>query len=465
MPDDAGPGVADDAQRLNRQGAASSYPLGCGPDGPPAEPRAPSACPGRLCSMPLRIPNMRLPIVLASLLVAGGSQAAPLTFAAALDAAQQTSPTLQARALQVQSARAASRAAGALPDPKIAFGLDNFPVSGPPARRFNGDSMTMARVGVMQDVPNGAKRAAERTRAQTDIQVAGAAEQVGARDVRSATALAWINLYYAERRLSAIDELLKGLEPLWNSAPSAVASGAARPAQPLEAEQMRADLQDRRSEILATVGRARADLVRWTGDPQAEVAGSPPGFEVDATTLRAGLIGHPRLAEREAMTAQAQADVRLARAQKRPDWSFELAYQRRDPMFGDMVSAGVTVTLPLFAARRQDPLIASKVASAAQSQAEAEATRHELAAQLEAGLADHLMHHEQWSRAKDVLLPLAKRRADLETASYGAGRGGLTDVLQAFTALANAQLTLLDREAAVAADAATLVLSYGSDRS
>ena len=112
---------------------------------------------------------MRLPIVLASLLLAGGAQAAPLTFAAALDAAQRTAPNLQARALQVESARAASRAAGALPDPKIAFGLDNFPVSGPPAGRFNRDSMTMARVGVMQDVPNGAKRAAERTRAQTDI--------------------------------------------------------------------------------------------------------------------------------------------------------------------------------------------------------------------------------------------------------------------------------------------------------
>jgi cobalt-zinc-cadmium efflux system outer membrane protein len=407
---------------------------------------------------------MRLPIVLASLLAAGGAQAAPMTYAAALDAAQRSSPSLQARALQVDSARAASRAAGALPDPKIALGLDNFPVTGPPAGRFNGDSMTMARVGVMQDMPNGAKRAAQRARAQTDIEAAGAAEQVGARDVRTATALAWINLYYAERRLAAIDALLKGLDPLWNSAPAAVASGAARPAQPLAAEQMRADLQDRRSEIQAAVGRARADLVRWTGDPLAEVAGSPPAFEVYAPSLRAALADHPRLAEREAMTAQAQADLRLAQAQKRPDWSWELAYQRRDPMFGDMVSAGVTVSLPLFAARRQDPMIAAKRASAAQAEAEAEATRRELAAQLEAALTDHLMHHDQWTRAQDVLLPLAKRRADLETASYGAGRGGLTDVLEAFTALANAQLTSLDREAAVAADAATLVLTYGSDR-
>ncbi len=408
---------------------------------------------------------MRLPLALAGLLLAASSaHAAPLTYAAALEAAGRTSPTLQARGLQVDGARAAARAAGALPDPKLAVGVDNFPISGPPAGRFNGDSMTMARVGVMQDMPNGAKRSAARARAQTDIEVAGATQSLSVREVRAATALAWINLYYAERRLASVDAVLVRLQPLWTSAPSAVASGTARPAQSLEAEQMRAELEDRRSEVLAGVGRARAELARWTGDSAPEVAGSPPAFEVDGPALRAGLERHSRLAQQSAMAAQAQADVRLAQADKRPDWSWEVAYQRRDPMFGDMVSAGVTVSLPLFGARRQDPVIAAKIAAASQARVEREVVRRELVAQLEAGLADHVMHHEQWARAQTVLLPLAEKRADLETASYGAGRAGLSDVLQAFTTLANTQLTLLDREAAVAADAAGLVLTYGSDQ-
>jgi cobalt-zinc-cadmium efflux system outer membrane protein len=409
--------------------------------------------------------DMRLPLALTGLLLAaGGAHAAPLTYAAALEAADRTSPTLQARAREVDGARAAARAAGALPDPKLALGVDNFPISGPPAGRFNGDSMTMARVGFMQDMPNGAKRSAARSRAQTDIEVAGAAQRLSVREVRAATALAWINLYYAERRLAAVDAVLARLQPLWASAPSAVASGAARPAQPLEAEQMRAEIEDRRSEVVAGVGRARAELARWTGDPSPEVAGSPPGFEVDGPALRAALERHPRLAEQSAMAAQAQADVRVAQADKRPDWSWEVAYQRRDSMFGDMISAGVTVSLPLFGARRQDPIIAAKIAAASQARVESEVARRDLVAQLDAAVADHVMHHEQWSRAQSVLLPLAEKRADLETASYGAGRAGLSDVLQAFTTLANTQLTLLDREAAVAADAASLVLTYGSDQ-
>src|SRR3546814_12516288 len=62
---------------------------------------------------------------------------------------------------------------------------------------------------------------------------------------------------------------------------------------------------------------------------------------------------------------------------KRPDWGFEVMYGRRDPMFGDMVSAGVTVSLPLFASRRQDPLIAARTAQASRARVLEEEMRRE----------------------------------------------------------------------------------------
>src|SRR3546814_1189059 len=77
------------------------------------------------------------------------------------------------------------------------------------------------------------------------------------------------------------------------------------------------------------------------------------------------------------------------------------------------------------------PMIASSTANAAAAMAEQEDMRRSLLADLEAGLADHDMHHEQWMRARDTLLPLARNRAELETASYAAGRAGLLDVNEA----------------------------------
>jgi outer membrane protein TolC len=87
--------------------------------------------------------------------------------------------------------------------------------------------------------------------------------------------------------------------------------------------------------------------------------------------------------------------------------------------------------------------------------------RRSLAADLETGIADHVMHHEQWMRSRDTLLPLARQKAELETASYSAGRAALIDVIQAQTMLADTELQTLDREALVTRDAARLVLTYG----
>src|SRR3546814_13826539 len=97
--------------------------------------------------------------------------------------------------------------------------------------------MTMARVGISQDVPNAAKRHAQHARAQADIAAAEANGFVEVRRVKVATALAWLDLHYDERRFAAIDVVLARHNVLAVAAHSAVASGAARPTQPADDRQ------------------------------------------------------------------------------------------------------------------------------------------------------------------------------------------------------------------------------------
>lgn len=400
-------------------------------------------------------------LMLGAAFLSSAAQSAPLTYSAALQRASEA-PTLQARTAEVTAARAAAGAAGRLPDPKLRFGLDNFPVSGPPAWRFGPESMTMATVGLMQDVPNGAKRRAERGRAAADISAAESGQAVEARNVRLAAGLAWVDLYYARRKLAALDEIAAALKPLHDAAPAQLASGSSRPAAALEADELTAALGDRRAELVAATAKARAELTRWTGEPEPEALGDPPPQTVDAPGLRAALDHHPALLAYDAMGGQAAADLAAARADKRPDWSWELAYHRRDPMWGDMVSLGGTVSLPIFPGKRQDPAIAAKAASASRVSAEREAMRRQLRAQLDTDLADHAMHHDRMMRAQGTLVPLARRKADLETASYAAANANLSDVLQAFLGLAEARVDALDREAEVVRDAVRLNLTYGA---
>jgi len=407
--------------------------------------------------------QMRTWIPLAVALLASTAQADPLTYDAALLLAESAAPTLQASALQVEATRAAERAAGRLPDPKLSLGMENIPVSGPYAGRWDAAEMSMVRVGLMQDIPNAARRRAAAATAQAETQMAMADTDLQRREVRVATALAWIDLAYAERRLAVLDQLVEGLSPLWEGVPAGIESGSARPAAGLEPARLEAEFDNRRSQLAADVAQARANLTRWTGALHPKTAGAPPHVEITPADLRARIADHPALQVLSAATQRAAAEVAGARAARRPDWGLEVMYGRRDPMFGDMVSAAVTVSLPLFASQRQDPTIAARTAQASRARLLEADMRRELAASLEADLAAYAANHEQWRRATDVLVPIAEQVAQLETSSYAAGRADYSDLVEAFTDLADTKLAALDREALVARDGARILLTYGSD--
>ena len=86
--------------------------------------------------------------------------AGPLTFDAALKKAAADAPSIKAKSLGAEGARSARIAAGQLPDPKLALGIDSFPISGPLAFEPQRDNFTWAKIGVSQDIPNLAKRRA-----------------------------------------------------------------------------------------------------------------------------------------------------------------------------------------------------------------------------------------------------------------------------------------------------------------
>ena len=391
-------------------------------------------------------------------------QAETLTFDAALQRAAANAPSIQASEAGVEARRAEAIAAGQLPDPTLTFGVDNFPISGPPAFTLNGDSMTMVRVGVEQAFPNPAKRRAQQGRAQADIGVAEADLAVDVQYVRLETALAWVDLYYAKRRLAQLELLDQSLGDLQATVSARLASGSARPSQALEPEQLRAAINDRRSELGADVVKAQARLARLTGDPNANVAGEPPVLEVDGPALRAHVGSLPRLQALDAQSRVADADLTLAQADKRPDWRVGTSYGRRDPAYGDMVSVTFSIDLPFFGKRRQAPLIAARESEARRAGLMREAGERDILAALDADLADLTLHRQRLSNARNTLVPLAKRRAELDMASYAAGKLDLGSALLSTLALAEAEVEALSREADVARDVIRINYTYGEMR-
>lgn len=391
------------------------------------------------------------------------AQGEPLSYEAAIQRAMSDSPEVAAKEIQVEATRFAAIPAGELPDPKLFLGLDNYPVTGPNGGSFR-DEMTMVTAGVMQELPNGDKRRARIARAQAEIGVATAEVAAHHRELAVAAAGAWLDVFYAERRLAALRELEAENRLLADTVAPRIASGAATPAEAVAAPLEVASLADRRTALTAEAARARAEMRRWIGAAADEpLADTAPNLVVVPGTLRANLKMHPALRVYESTLARAGAETREAEAAKRPDLALQAGVHRRAPQFGWMVSAQVTIDLPLFASTRQDPLIAAKAAEASRIRVERDGVHRRLVAELESALANYAAAQETLERIRETTLPLVRRKVDLQTASYRAGTSGLDVILAARRERVETELTAIEREAEMVKAAARLSLNFGSE--
>lgn len=144
---------------------------------------------------------------------------AGLTLEQATRLAREQAPALAAQRNALAGAQAAQPAAATLPDPRLTLGVDNLPLSGADRLSLTRDFMTMQRVGLMQEVPNRAKREARASGAQARV----SREQA----VLDAAGLA---VYYVERRLGVLQALDDENRVLLETLGPRIAAGKALPA-------------------------------------------------------------------------------------------------------------------------------------------------------------------------------------------------------------------------------------------
>jgi len=366
--------------------------------------------------------------------------------------AREQAPTLAAQQLALAGAQAAQPAAATLPDPRLTLGVENLPISGADRFSLTRDFMTMQRIGVMQEVPNRAKRAARAAGAQARVERERATLTVTQLAVQREAALAWLGVYFAERRAAQLGDLERENRVLQDTLDARIASGKAMPAEHTMARQEALALADRRDDAVRDVAKARAALRRWVGARANEaLEGDAPGSALQAEAVRAGLHRHAEIAPYAAMQAMAQAEVSEASAEERGDWAWEVAYSRRGAQYGDMVSFQFSFDLPWQKGRRQQPQILAKQKEVLRVEAEREETLRRHGEEVEAQLAELHALTAQRDRLQGSGQPLAAERVALAMASYQAGRGDLATVLTARRESVETRLRLIDLDAQRAA--------------
>jgi outer membrane protein TolC len=387
----------------------------------------------QLCSE-IEMHRFRLWSCAALALVSISARGQSLSLEEAQHRAVERSRQIAAQNAAIKASQEMSVAAGQLPDPVLKLGIDNLPVEGTDRFNVNRDSMTMRRIGLMQEMTRGEKRELRAQRYAGEANKAAAEKAAAIASIDRNTALAWLDRYYAEAMARVIAEQAEQVKAEIVAAEGAYRGGRGTQADVIAAHGTLAGLEDRASELRRRVLTAKTNLGRWIGEGADLPLAPRPAFDtvpLAAHSLEADLRQHPEIAVLARQEEIAATEARLAQASSTPDWSLELAYQQRGPNFANMVSVGISLPLPWDKGNRQDREVASKLALAEQARAQREEMLRAHVAEVRVMITEWESGRERLGRYERDLIPLAGERTKATLAGYQGGRTSVADLLLA----------------------------------
>jgi outer membrane protein, heavy metal efflux system len=409
--------------------------------------------------------------------------------------ADSANPAIVAARNRVAAANAKIGPAAAWPDPTLMAGIQNLPLGKMSAQGMGmsalpGDDMTMKMIGVSQTVPFPGKSGLRRQIAEREVDAAVAAVQVSSLDVERDVRKSYFELAYLDRAIEIVNQNHPVLADVIRVAETRYAAGLAGQQDILKArveaarlgETASALLEQRRSavaELNALLDRESETPVHGAQIPKrvtrAALASDPARIRFAtqilgsraadsplpplATLQELALNQNAQLRQRQAMIAAQSARVALARKGVKPDIDFSVQYGQRNQR-PDMISAVVSIPLPIHKRARQDQEMAEARSELAAMQAEQRGEVNKVRAEVARLVSDLERNRTQLALYAKAILPQGQAAVSSSLVSYQAGKSDLLSVLDNqgtlfayetanYRALTDFAKTLADLEAVV----------------
>jgi cobalt-zinc-cadmium efflux system outer membrane protein len=376
----------------------------------------------------------------------------PLSLEEAAKLSLEDQPILTGHAAVINANERQAIAAAQLPDPKLSGGLKDLPVDTSEAFSLRRDNFTEFTVGLSQDLPRADKRRLKGERKQLDAETERAALNNDRRAIRRDASLSWLDLYEAEQGLTLARKLSGEAALQVQSLEKDYGNGKASQADWSAAKVEAGLAKDKEHDWLHHVQRMRAGLARWIGDDaQRPLSGTlslpPPPSALPE--LMAAVDHHPMIDGLDTQIEASANDIALARQAYKPDFSVE-GYVAYRPGFSDFVGIQVSVGLPYFTKKRQDPELAAAFERSRASKDRKRDLLRELHARVSQDYLDWHHYRERVGEFDASIIPNAMRRIEEARGAYQAGRGSFDAVLSARRSLLDIQLQRLSLAAEAA---------------
>lgn len=403
--------------------------------------------------------------------------------------------TIRAAEARLEAARESVSPAGVWPDPMLMLGVMNVMVgSGSPAAGspVGPDPMRMNVIGVGQTIPFPGKLSLARHAAQAQVRQAEAEVARVRLDVEASVRQAYYDLAFRDRALEVLKRNAEVLSSLIAASEARYTSAGGTQVEVLNTRleatrlsEAAADLTEGRRAVLARLNallEQASDTPVEAHFPSALIAAAAPASSQRASFVstalgaraagsplktvdelqRLALSSSPVLLLGRAQVEEERARAELAAREYLPDVTASLEYGQRTDL-PDMVSAKISLPLPIFKRRKQDALAAS-------GRAEVTAAEAELAAAEQVVFARIAELHSGIERQRTLLalyvgalIPQTQATVQASLAGFQAGRTSLFEVLDHQAALFRYETEYFSALADFARDVAGLKKTVGAE--
>ena len=330
-----------------------------------------------------------------------------------------------------------SEGASALPDPQLRLGIANLP-----SDTFNlgQEAMTQSVIGIRQQFPRG------QTRALNQQQMAQSAARIDAEaqdqrlNILRMVREEYTRLYQHIEREKILARSRDVFADMAEIIGDYYATGRAHQQDAVAAQLELSRVEERQSREQQAQQESRNRLAKWIG-PAADRALAAPWQQLTAvqtqTDILAGLADHPKILAWQREIERNETSSELARQAYKPGFSADLAYGARGGVNpdgrnrSDMLSAFVSMDIPLFSRKRQDRALASTIAETSASRHAMEDLHRSLQARVRESWASLMHQRERLAMFEEILVPQAGFNAESAFEDYQDAVGHLTSLLRA----------------------------------
>lgn len=389
--------------------------------------------------------------------------------------ALRVSPPIRAAAAKLEASRHRAIAAGVRPDPTLMAGIENLPLgrekqatSGHGAPTSAGpDPMTMRMIGIGQTIPYPGKLSLRTQVAQRETDAAEAAVDAARRTVVRDVKDAYYDLAFLDQAFAITVRSADVLGTFIQVTDARYGAGTGGQHDVLKARVEAAHLAESAAALKeqrrAALARLNAVLDRPSDTPvgapaiplaivAAAIGDSTRGIRFVSAALGARAVDSPLPAvselqqvairqspdirEHEAMIAAQAVRVELARKELLPDVDVSLQYGQR-PGLTDMITATVSIPIPLQRGRKQDQFAAEADAQLAALHEEHRAKVNEINASVARLVSELERERTQLALYVKAILPQGRAALTSATASYQVGKVEFLTVLDSQATLFN----------------------------